>query len=117
MDRPVLIAGDDGVPVRVREELAAAGVETIAICSNAGVQAAVAARAAGARLVVGDVSEPETWREAGLEHARAVGVLGPLDLENLGAALLVTDLAPDVRIVVRTFSPDLGRGVEQMLHG
>jgi Trk K+ transport system NAD-binding subunit len=53
----------------------------------------------------------------GLDGARAVGVLGPLDLENLGAALLVADLAPDARIVVRTFSPDLGRGVEQMLHG
>jgi Trk K+ transport system NAD-binding subunit len=115
MERPVLIAGDDGVPVRVREELAAAGVETVSICSSDGAQAAQAARAAGARLVVGDIGEAETWIQAGIETARSVGVLGPTDLENLGAALLVADHVPDTRIVVRLFSPDLGAGVQSML--
>src|ERR1700761_1579195 len=115
MERPVLIAGDDGVPVRVREELAAAGVETVSICTNKRAQAALAAKAAGARVVIGDISEAATWIEAGLEQARSVGVLGPTDLENLGAALLVADHAPDTRIVVRIFSPDLGVGVQTML--
>ena len=52
---------------------------------------------------------------AGLEEARSVGVLGPTDLENLGAALLVADHVPDTRIVVRIFSPELGVGVQTML--
>jgi Trk K+ transport system NAD-binding subunit len=101
--------------VRVREELAAAGVPTVAICRSADAQAAVAARAAGTRVVVGDVSEPDTWEAAGLEHARAVGVLGPNDLENLGAALLVADRRRDVKIVARLFSPDLSDGIGKIL--
>ncbi len=108
MERPVLIAGDDGAPVRVREELAAAGVEAVSICSSDEAQAAQAANAVGARVVIGDISEAETWQQAGLQDARSVGVLGPTDLENLGAALLVADQVPDTRIVVRIFSPDLG---------
>ncbi len=105
------------MPVRVREELAAAGVETVSICSTADSQAALAAQAAGARVVVGDPGEAETWAEAGIGHARSVGVLGPSDLQNLGAALLVADQSPATPIVVRLFSSDLGAGVERMLGG
>jgi Trk K+ transport system NAD-binding subunit len=115
MEQPVLIAGDDGVPIRVREELAAAGVPTVSICSTKRAQAALAAKAAGARVVVGELDEPATWEEAGLPSARAVGVLGPSDLENLGAALLVADQVKSIPIVVRLFSRDLGAGVERML--
>ncbi|MCW2986782.1 MAG: hypothetical protein JWR63_4352, partial [Conexibacter sp.] len=37
---PVLLAGDDGVPLRVREELSGAGVPTVSLCSSAGAAAA-----------------------------------------------------------------------------
>src|SRR4051812_25990967 len=106
MERPVLIAGDDGVPVRVREELAGAGVPTVSICSSPNVRAALAATAAGARVVIGDVSAGTTWEQAGLSVARSVGILGADDLANLSAALQVADEAPDTRIVVRLFSAD-----------
>src|SRR3954453_19007786 len=91
MQRPVLIAGDDGVPVRVREELNGVGVATVSICSSTRVRAARAAVAAGGKVVIGDVTAPSTWEEAGLQQARSVGILGPDDLENLSAALLVAD--------------------------
>ena len=115
MERPVLIAGDDGVPVRVREELAGAGIPTVSICSAKRVRAARAAAAAGARVVIGELGAAATWEEAGLEHARSVGMLGPDDLDNLNAALLVADQTRGLPIVVRLFSPDLGEGVERML--
>jgi Trk K+ transport system NAD-binding subunit len=116
VERPVLIAGDDGVPVRVREELAGQGVPTVSICSSEHVRAAKAATAARARVVIGDVTAPTTWEEAGLSEARSVGILGEDDLANLSAALQVADEAPEVPIVVRLFATDLAEGVEQMLH-
>jgi Trk K+ transport system NAD-binding subunit len=117
MERPVLIAGDDGVPVRVREELAGAGIATVSICSSKRVRAARAAAAAKAKVVIGELSSPETWEQAGLQDARSVGVLGSDDLENLSAALLVADSTEQAKIVVRLFSPDVGEGVEAMLGG
>src|SRR3954465_11921115 len=115
MERPVLIAGDDGVPVRVREELAGLGIATVSICSARKVRAARLAQAAGARVVIGEVTQAETWREAGIEHARSIGILGSDDLENLNAALLVADETTDQPIVVRLFATDLAPGVERML--
>ena len=112
----VLIAGDDGVPVRVREELAGQGIATVSICSSKHVRAAKAAIAADARVVIGDVTTAATWEEAGVENARSVGILGDDDLANLSAALQVADEVPGLAIVVRLFAVDLAEGVEQMLH-
>lgn len=114
---PVLIAGDDGVALRVREELAGAGVPAVAVCARGDSIAARGALAAGARLVVGDPSSAATWDEAGVAGARAIGLLGSEDLPNLNAALLVADHTSDAPIVVRLFSADLARGVEGMLGG
>ena len=115
MDRPVLIAGDDGVPVRVREELAGQGVPTVSICSSKHVRAAKAAVADRAKVVIGDVTAAATWEEAGIDTARSVGMLGEDDLANLSAALQVADEAPEVPIVVRLFATDLAEGVEDVL--
>src|SRR3954451_14662682 len=114
---PVLLSGDDGVPVRVREELEAVGVPVVAICSSPDAMAARAATAAGSRVVVGSPTAPETWEAAGLGEAQGVGLLSPDDLPNLNAALLVAELTDHARIVVRLFQADLAHGVERMLGG
>ena len=114
---PVLLAGDDGVTVRVREELAGAGVATVTICSTPDAIAAQAARTAGAKVVVGDAASAVTWESAGVDRARSIGLIGPDDLPNLSAALLVADRVPDAPLVVRLFSPDLAPGVVRMLGG
>jgi Trk K+ transport system NAD-binding subunit len=113
----VLLAGDDGVPVRVREELAGAGVATVSICSSPEAPAARTATAAGARVVLGDPTVLDTWEAAGIATAQAIGLLGPDDLTNLNAALLVAEHTHDARIVVRLFSSDLAQGIERMLGG
>ncbi|WP_211232893.1 NAD-binding protein [Solirubrobacter soli] len=99
----------------MREELAGQGVPTVSICSSKHVRAAKAAIAASARVVIGDVTAPATWEEAGIGQARSVGILGEDDLANLSAALQVADDVPDVPIVVRLFATDLAEGVEQIL--
>lgn len=113
----VLIAGDDGVPVRVREELASLGVPTVSICSSRDSMAARSAAAQGAEVVIGDPAFPETWEQAGCASAAAVGLLGDNDLFNLNAAMLVAELNPRTRIVVRMFSSDLASGIDQLLGG
>jgi Trk K+ transport system NAD-binding subunit len=114
---PILIAGDDGVPVRVREELAGAGVPTVAVCSSRSTIAGRAAAAAGAKLVIGDLRTAETWEAAGAATARSIGLLDGDDLTNLSAALLVAEHNPGMRLVVRVFSGDLTAGIEQLLGG
>jgi Trk K+ transport system NAD-binding subunit len=114
---PVLLVGDDGVPLRVREELEAVGVPVVAICSAPDTLGAQAAAASGARVVIGSPTASETWDEAGLESAQAVGLLRPDDLANLNAALLIAERDEHVRIVVRLYQADLNGGVERMLGG
>ena len=113
----VIIVGDDGVPVRVREELEGAGVPTVSVCSSLTTVAARAAQAAGATVLVGDAGSTATWREAGLATARSVGLLSSSDLPNLNAGLLVAELRDDVTIVVRLVSSDMAEGVGRLLGG
>jgi len=114
---PVLLFGDDNVPLRVREELAGSGVPVVSVCSSEAAPAARAAVAAGATVVLGDPADPATWAAAGLDDAQAVGLLGPEDLPNLNAALLVAEGHPTARIVVRLFAADLAGGIARMLGG
>jgi Trk K+ transport system NAD-binding subunit len=79
--------------------------------------AARSAIAAGAALVIGDPSAADTWERAGCARAGSVGLLGENDLFNLNGALLVAELNPSSRIVVRMFSSDLAGGIEQLLGG
>ena len=113
---PVLLAGDDNVIVRVREDLAGLGIPTVSICAHADSAVAEVDGIPGASLVVGDATDEVTWERAGLSKARSVGVLGPDDLHNLNAALHVADhCRGPLPIVVRLFSTDLAPGVARML--
>lgn len=112
---PVVLAGDDGLAVRVREELEGMGVAAVTVSSSPATLAARAAEAAGSRVVVGDPTEASTWREAGISDATAVGLLGPTDVGNLHAALLVVELLPVGPVVVRMFQADHDGGIAGLL--
>jgi Trk K+ transport system NAD-binding subunit len=111
----VLLAGDDGVAIRVREELEAQGADVVAICHTPDTAAARAARSAGSELIVGDPRHAETWERAGLDRARSVGLLGDDDLDNLDAALLVASETQSIPLVVRMFAGDLAHGMARLL--
>ena len=49
----VIVAGDDGVALRVREELDGTGVPVVCVCASRASVAATAALATGARVIVG----------------------------------------------------------------
>ena len=80
------MVGDDGLGVRVLEELHGLGVAMTAVCARADSPFAHAARSASAPLVVGDPEHEDTLREAGVEDASACGLLANADLANLHAA-------------------------------
>lgn len=111
----VLLAGDDGLSVRVREELVAMGLPVVTICSSPTALAARLASAAGAPVTIGDMTEPATWAQAGIAGARAVGVLGSSDVGNLHAALLVEELHDSAPVIVRMFQTDHDGGIEGLL--
>ncbi|WBB67054.1 NAD(P)-binding protein [Micromonospora sp. WMMD812] len=57
----------------------------------------------------------EVLERAGARHAAAVALVGQDDVTNVDAAMMVRELDPDVRLVVRLFNPVLGEGVATML--
>ncbi|MFC3500667.1 potassium channel family protein [Micromonospora krabiensis] len=57
----------------------------------------------------------EVLERAGARQAAAVALVGPDDVTNVDAAMIVRELDPDVRLVVRLFNPVLGAGVASML--
>jgi Trk K+ transport system NAD-binding subunit len=97
----VVVVGDDGLAVRVLEELLGLGVELAAVSPRPESPLAEAAIRADLPRVVGDPARPEVLREAGAERARAVALLANADLPNLHAALVLHDVAPDARVVLR----------------
>ncbi|MGN9809441.1 NAD-binding protein [Micromonospora sp. BQ11] len=63
-----------------------------------------------ARRLTGEVLD-----RAGVRDAAAVALVNGYDVTNVDAAMVVRELAPEVRLVVRLFNPVLGQGVAAML--
>ncbi|MEV1330645.1 NAD-binding protein [Micromonospora costi] len=63
-----------------------------------------------ARRLTADVLD-----RAGVRQAAAVALVGADDVANVDAAMIVRELDPDVRLVVRLFNAVLGEGVASML--
>jgi Trk K+ transport system NAD-binding subunit len=114
-DGRVVVVGDDGLGVRVLEELRELGVAVTAVCTRTEEPFALTAQAAQVPLVVGDPESEATLREAGVEEASVCGLLGNTDLANLHVALELLELAPRTRVVMRLFNTSLTGAVRGML--
>ncbi|MFW5948810.1 MAG: potassium channel family protein [Halolamina sp.] len=106
----IVIAGFGEVGQAAQETIERAGIETVTIdrIERAGVD------------VVGDASERETLRAAGVVDADAVVVGLPDDSNALLAAVLAQEMNPDVEILVRVSAADatgkaLSAGVDYVL--
>jgi len=110
----VLVIGMGNVGYRVVQELAAAGVEVVALDrdSEAPYLAAVREQAA---IVTGDARLPDVLAKARIQTARAVIAVSGDDAANLSIGLAARQLNPEVRTVVRLFDPDFARKVEASL--
>ena len=103
----VVLVGQDGLGVRVLEELRELGVSVTAVSAQADTSFAEAARAARVPLVIGDLQSEDTMRKANVDRARACAFLAGGDLANLHLALEARELAPEAKIVVRLFDTSL----------
>jgi Trk K+ transport system NAD-binding subunit len=68
-------------------------------------------------LVRGDMTVRRVLEEAGVRHAAAVLVLTPNDTDNLEAAMLVHEMNPAGRIVMRISNSRISRRLDDVLRG
>jgi Trk K+ transport system NAD-binding subunit len=66
-------------------------------------------------VVIGDSSNEETLRSAGVQRCQSVLALTDGDITNLESAMVVRDLNPEARITMRMFDHDLAQRVERRL--
>lgn len=104
MEQHFVLCGLGHIGWRVLEYLRAAGVKVVVVDSRA---SASDPRLADVRLINGDCRQRETLAQADLANARGVAVLTSDDLVNISTALLVRQVQPDVRLVVRMFNQNL----------
>ena len=104
MESHFILCGLGRVGWRVLEHLRAVGTPITVIDNRCSAQDP---RLGGVKLVVGDCRRQEILEQAGLAEARAVLILTSDDLTSVSTALMVRNLNPGVRIVVRVFNPTL----------
>src|SRR5262245_66614980 len=104
MEAPVILCGLGRVGWRVLEYLRAAGLPVVAVDSTC---LATDSRLDKVRLVRGDCRRREVLEEAGVAQARGVLILTSDDLVNISAALMVRQIDPEVRVVIRMFNETL----------
>jgi Trk K+ transport system NAD-binding subunit len=104
MESHFILCGLGRVGGRVLECLRAAGVPVVVIDNRC---SADDPRLAGTRLISGDCRRAEVLENAGLARARGVLILISDDLIGISSALMVRNLNPAVRIIVRMFNQNL----------
>ncbi|MBP2415609.1 NAD-binding protein [Microlunatus capsulatus] len=113
----LVVVGADTTAVRLVEELVRTGEEVVVLAPGGGDPGAVAdVEALGARVVAAPrrVGEADL-RAVGVPGARAVVLLGDDDVGALRLALVVEELAPEVRLVIEMANPRLGTTLTELI--
>jgi Trk K+ transport system NAD-binding subunit len=110
----ILIVGADVVAEGVCSELIAAG-EPVRLLFNLTAAQADRFRRTGASVTIGDPNANDVLEEAGVADASVILTLSDNDELNLAVALRARMLNPRIRVVLRQFSPKIGRKIEQSL--
>ena len=103
----IVVCGLGNVGFRIVEELRALGELVVVIEQDAGNTFIASTRRLGAAVLLGNAVVPEVLRQAHIESARAVIAATSNELLNLEIALLVREMTPKQRIVVRLTDPYL----------
>jgi Trk K+ transport system NAD-binding subunit len=107
----VIVCGMQGLGVRVAELLHSAGIQVVSVGATAEDRHVRALRGAGVPLIIESPRNPESLYAAGLPGALAVVCVEDDDLRCLESALLVQELAPEKRVIVRQSNAAVGRAV------
>jgi Trk K+ transport system NAD-binding subunit len=105
----IIVCGLGNVGFRVVEELLQQGERVVAIEANPNNAFTATARRLGAAVIIGNANVAQVLRQANARTARAVVAATSNDLVNVEVGLLVREIAPKQRVVLRLIDPQLAR--------
>ncbi|MGZ0152390.1 NAD-binding protein [Kribbella sp. WER1] len=111
----VVVCGLGTVGARVLEILVERGVAVVGVDQDDDAPGIPVAHRLKIPVVVGDSSNEETLRLAGVQHCQAMLAITDGDITNLESAMVAQGLNPDARITLRMFDHDLADRVERQL--
>jgi Trk K+ transport system NAD-binding subunit len=103
----VIVIGLGNVGFRVAQELHRLGDQVVAIERNRDNPFIATARRLGMAVIVGDALVAEVLKQAHAGAAKSILVATENELSNLEIALLVREMHPDKRLLVRLIDPQL----------
>jgi Trk K+ transport system NAD-binding subunit len=111
----VVVCGLGTVGARVLEILSERGVAVVGVEQDEDAPGVQTAHRLRIPVVIGDSSNEETLRSAGVQRCQSVLAITDGDITNLESAMVARDLNPDARITMRMFDHDLAQRVERRL--
>ncbi|WP_329001689.1 NAD-binding protein [Kribbella sp. NBC_00709] len=111
----VVVCGLGTVGSRVLEILTERGVAVVGVDQDDEAPGIQTAHRLRIPVVVGDSSNEETLRSAGVQRCQSVLAITDGDITNLESAIMARDLNPDAWITMRMFDHDLAQRVERRL--
>lgn len=109
-----IVAGSDGIAVRLAEELIALGEDVVVLSQGLEPRFRTRLEQADVRVLEGDARDIADLRAAGLDSAQALAIVEEDDVANLHCALAARGARDDIRLVVRMFHQDLGTRLEAL---
>jgi len=111
----VVVCGLGTVGARVLEILTERGVAVVGVDQDEDAPGVLVAHRLRIPVVIGDSSNEETLRSAGVQRCQSVLAITDGDITNLESAMVARDLNPEARITMRMFDHDLAQRVERRL--
>lgn len=111
----VIVCGVQGLGVRIVELLRSAGIRVVVVGKVAEDRHLRTVRALDVPHIEGSPRNPDSLWAAGLSGAVTVVCAEDDDLRCLEAGLLIQELTPDKRVVVRQENPAVGRAVSSVM--
>ncbi|MCH7233029.1 NAD-binding protein [Glycomyces sp. L485] len=112
----VIVAGLGNLGTRVVETLRKRKIPVVAIEKDRNAVGIQAARAAGAQVLLGDASRPETLQEAEIDYCRSLVAMAKQDSANLETVLTGIECRDDLRTVSRIYNPEFAKLVRRNLN-
>jgi Trk K+ transport system NAD-binding subunit len=109
----VIVCGLGNIGFRAVEELVHSNERVVVVERAADGRFVATARRLGVAVIIGDATVREVLRQAHAATARAIIAATSNDLVNLEVALLVRELAPTARVVVRLWDTDLAQTLRE----
>ena len=110
----VIVCGLQGVGLRMVEQLHQAGVDVVVVDDEPEQRLVRVVEAWGIPYIVGSPRIGGVLEEAGLSTARAVVCAERTEVQTLETALLVSELRPEIRVVVQLANAAVGAAVSQV---